>query len=198
MSTEIYSKQSCQIKMIWQRLETMWLVIRFFSQVKNIVWPITGRIRNFSLVKKVVSVFPPFWAACQSGWKWMFATFAACRAEIMDGFKACRYRQFSRTIYRGSRKREYKEENSTECCFTQGISDAEERRKRYWTNSPKELNLTWADTCRNSSNVKRKPNFFWTGIAFFPEMNYFKVQFVSLSIFIFGILDVLTTLSVSK
>ena len=67
MSTEIYSKQSCQIKMVCQNLETIWLVIRFFSLVKNIVCCLWLVIRCFSLVKKVISVFPPFGAASKSG-----------------------------------------------------------------------------------------------------------------------------------
>ena len=63
MSTEIYSKQSCQIKMVCKNPETIWLVIRFFSLVKNIVRVLWLVIRYFSLVKKMISVFPPFGAA---------------------------------------------------------------------------------------------------------------------------------------
>ena len=95
MSTEIYSKQSCQIKMVYQNLETIWLVIRFFSLVKNIVYCLWLVIRYFSLVKKVISIFPPFGAASQSGNVHNFR----CFPWLDHGFKVCRY-CFSRTIYR--------------------------------------------------------------------------------------------------
>ena len=130
MSTEIYSKQSCQIKMVCRNLETIWLVIWFFSLVKNIVCGLWLVIRCFSLVKKMVSVFPPFGAASQSGNIHNFR----CFPWIDHGFKVCR-RCFSRTIYRRPLKWKHKKENSTECCF--GISDAEERVKTYGRNSPK-------------------------------------------------------------
>ena len=50
MSAEIYPKQSCQIKMVCQNQETIWLVIRFFSLVKGIVRCLWLVIRCFSLV----------------------------------------------------------------------------------------------------------------------------------------------------
>ena len=59
-STEIYSKQSCQIKMVCQNLQTIWLVIRFFSLVKNIVCGLWLVIRYFSLEKKNGIGFPAF------------------------------------------------------------------------------------------------------------------------------------------
>lgn len=56
---ESYSKQSCQIKMVCQNLEQSdWS----YTPVKNIVWPITGRIRNLLLVK-ILYRFPAFWCA---------------------------------------------------------------------------------------------------------------------------------------
>ena len=55
-----------------------------------------------------------------------FATFPALPESWLQGLN----------IYRGPRKRKYKKENSTECCFTQGISDAEEGFKTYRRNSP--------------------------------------------------------------
>ena len=56
----------------------------------------------------------------------MFATFLALPESWLQGLN----------IYRGPRKRNYKKENLTECCFTQGISDAEEGFKTYRRNSP--------------------------------------------------------------
>ena len=50
--------------------------------------------------------------------------------------KVCRH-CFSQTIYRRPSKRKHKKENSTECCFAEGISEAEERVKTYRRNSPK-------------------------------------------------------------
>ena len=71
MATQSFSKQSCQIKMVCQKLEQSdWS----YTPVRNIVWPITGRIRKFSLVENLYR-FPAFWCAatCQSEWKWTFA-----------------------------------------------------------------------------------------------------------------------------
>ena len=56
----------------------------------------------------------------------MFATFPALPESWLQGLN----------IYRGPRKRKYKKENSTEYCFTQGISDADEGFKTYRRNSP--------------------------------------------------------------
>ena len=59
ISTEIYSLQSRWIKTVLHWKEAISLVIRFFSLVKNIAWPIRSLIRFFSPVKKFVSIFPP-------------------------------------------------------------------------------------------------------------------------------------------
>ena len=53
MSTEIYTLQTLRIKNRPTFFCT--LVIRFFSHVKNIVWPITNAVLFFSLVMKIVS-----------------------------------------------------------------------------------------------------------------------------------------------
>ena len=47
MSTEIYTLQTIPIKSSGLFWEAILLVIRFSSQVKNIVWPITNPIRLF-------------------------------------------------------------------------------------------------------------------------------------------------------
>ena len=75
--TEIYSVQTRGIKIISLWREAISLVIRFFSLVKNIVWPIRRLIRFFSQVRKFVSVFPAFRGVMQSNWEWMFTAFPA-------------------------------------------------------------------------------------------------------------------------
>ena len=100
LSTEIYSKQSCQIKMVCQNLETIWLVIQFFSLVIDIVCRLWLIIRYFSLVKKIVSVFTPFGAASQSGNVHNFR----CFPWIDHGFKVCRhcFSRKSKTLWANS------------------------------------------------------------------------------------------------
>ena len=117
-----------------KNLETIWLVIRFFSLVKNIVCGLWLVIRYISLVKKIVSVFPPFDAASQSGNVHNFR----CFPWIDHGFKVCRH-CFSRTIYRGPRKWKHKKENSTECCFAEFLTLKNESRLMEEI-APKEMN----------------------------------------------------------
>ena len=62
----------------------------------------------------------------------MLTTFPALPESCLQGLQTL----IQWNIYRGPRKRKYKKENSTECCFTQGISDAEEVVKTYRRNSP--------------------------------------------------------------
>ena len=140
--------------MVCQRLETIWLVIRFFSLVKNIVWPITDRIWNFSLVKKSYRVFPPFGAACTLNvhnfrFPWIMAS------------------RFADTIYRRPSKRKHKKENSTECCFAEGISEAESRIP------PKELNTYISEFIitvrKKDNNEDYEPSFLCSLMASFER-----------------------------
>ena len=60
ITTEIYLVQTHWIKSVSLWWEPIPLVIRFFSLVKNIVWPIRRLIRFVSQVRKFVSFFPAF------------------------------------------------------------------------------------------------------------------------------------------
>ena len=84
---------------------------------------------KFFTSEKIVSVFPAFRRSFHS-------ECSQLSLPLNHGFKVCRH-CFSRTIYRRPRKRKHKKENSTECCFAEGISEAEERVKTYRRNSPK-------------------------------------------------------------
>ena len=91
----------------------------------------------------------------------MFATFPALPESWLQGLQTLIYCN----IYRGPRKRKYKKENSTECCFTQRISDAEEGVKTYRRNSPEgaecihtSLNLSLRFKTKKDSNEDYEPS----------------------------------------
>ena len=77
----------------------------------------TGRRRNFSLVKKIVSVFPPFRKASQANDEssTQLSLFPLSRGFSLRLFKSYRY-SFIGRIHRRPRKRK---QSSTECRFAE-------------------------------------------------------------------------------
>ena len=109
--SEIYHNIIWQINIICWKLLAIWLVGRFFSLVKIIVWPITGRERKSSQVKKIVSLFPPFhvcflWEKEESD------------GVVFGHFKVRRY-SFSQGIHRRTRKWEHKKKTEQSIALLQ-------------------------------------------------------------------------------
>ena len=162
MSTEIYSKQSCQIKVVCQNLETIWLVIRFFSLVKNIVCGLWLVIRYFSLVKKVISVFPPFGAASQSGNVHNFRCFP----------KVCRH-CFSGTVYRRPRKWKHKKKTQQNVALLKEFLTLK-NESTYWRNSPK--GAEWIhQRIYHYGTKERQQRRLWTQLLTFFDGQFWTV-----------------------
>ena len=109
--SEIYHNIIWQINIICWKLLAIWLVGRFFSLVKIIVWPITGREWKSSQVKKIVSLFPPFhvcflWEKEESD------------GVVFGHFKVRRY-SFSQGIHRRTRKWEHKKKTEQSIALLQ-------------------------------------------------------------------------------
>lgn len=95
LSTKIYSKQGCQIKMVCQWLETIWFIIKFFFIIKKNIWPITGCIWNFPLVKEK-NIFIPFRRAFEAKTWTQLSLFPLSRGFSLKLVKIYRWRYSSR------------------------------------------------------------------------------------------------------
>ena len=110
---------------------------------------------KFFTSEKIVSGFPAFRRSLHS-------ECSQLSLPLNHGWKVCR-----KTIYRRPSKRKHKKENSTECCFAEGISEAESRIP------PKELNAYIGEFIitvrKKDNNDDYEPSFLRSLMASFER-----------------------------
>ena len=129
MSTEIYLKSKLSNKNGLSKTRSNLIGHTIFLTSEKYRMTNHRPHTKFFTSEKTVSGFPAFRRSLHS-------ECSQLSLPLNHGFKVCRH-CFSQTIYRRPSKRKHKKENSTECCFAEGISEAEERVKTYRRNSPK-------------------------------------------------------------
>ena len=129
MSTEIYLKSKLSNKNGMSKTRNNLIGHTIFLTSEKYRMTNHRPHTKFFTSEKIVSVFPVFRRSFQS-------ECSQLSLPLNHGFKVCRH-CFSQTIYRRPRKRKHKKENSTECCFAEGISEDVERVKTYRRNFPK-------------------------------------------------------------